>query len=305
MKQSKILLISIAVLALMIMAGCASNQPSPAAEGGSTSSHAQGATIINTSQEDTVINPDALSIEAAVQVGLQYIYDIFGEDVSHMYIEMEFSDWEHITRTLWFGAASENYRNTMEHRAHINQLNEMIMARLDAGEDSEDVFEDMNELFGAVRYSPARFYFFLDAITGERIDIWQTMPDRMQTVDESIPLHEHIEQEWGGDWDAAFAIEADPQIIDGLSQMAEEYAQRHFETQAIADITHDGVFASFVYSGGGYEREKYAAFVVTNDAGREARITIHVESRTVISINTMSNDFIPMDNEGMMREERR
>ena len=316
MKQSKILLISISVLAVLVLTGCGNDQPTAAANTDSPhtsaqdnvpapeSSHAHNVTIINTSHEGTEINPSALSIEAATLVGIQYIYDVFGESVAGMYVEMEFSDWDHITRTLWHGAVTDKYRNTLENRARINELNDEFMARLDAGENSEDVFEDMSDLFGAIGYNPARFYFFIDAITGERIDIWKTTA-QMLTVNESMPLHEYIDQEWDSDWDTAFAVDIDPQKEDELGQIAREYAQRQFYNSTIADVHFEGAFASFIYKGGGFNRESYATFTAINDTGREARISIHVESRTVTSINTMSNDFIPFDESIMVERGER
>ena len=317
MKQSKILLITAAVLALLVMAGCASNEPAPNPNPEATinptqdsaqapeTPHALSATVVDINQEDAVIDPSAMDMEAAALVGIQYIYDVFGTNAGNMYIELEFANWEHVTRTLWIGAVADNYRNTQEQRARINELNDQFMARLEAGEDNEEIFEEMNDLFAAVRYTPALFYFIIDAITGERIDIWRTRQARIQAGNESIPLHEYIEQEWDGDWDAAFApANIDPQTEDELGQMAKAYAQRHFGPQAIEGISYEGAFTSFIYSGGGYDREIYAAFTVTNDAGREARVSIHVESRTVISVNTMSNDFVHVEGYWGMREER-
>ena len=321
MKQSRILLIFVAVLAILIVVGCSNNQPATVANGDTTQGNqdnppqdnvqateapnVRNMTIINVSPEGAVIGSNAMSIEAAVQVGLQYIYDIFGERIADMYIDMEFSEWEHLTRPLWHGAVSDNLRNTVENRARISELNDKFMARLDAGEESEDVFEDMSELFGAVSYSPARFYFFIDAITGERIDIWKTSPARMQVVDESIQLHEYIDQKWDGDWDAAFEVDISPEEIYELGQIARAYAQRQFNNAAIADMNFENAFQAFTYSGGGFIREPYANFSVTNDAGRIAWVSISVEHRRVSSINTMSNDVVPMDMyEGARRVER-
>jgi len=306
MKQARILLISIAALAILIMAGCGGDQPPSDTDSGTyndsaqddvqdpVSSHAQ-VTTINITHEGIVVRPNAMSMEAAAQVGLQYIYDIFGENMAGMYMELEFSDWDNLTRTLWHGAVSHSNRNTLVNRARFNELNDEFIARLDAGEDSEYVHEDMNDLFQAINYSPARFYFNIDAVTGEWIDIWQTTPAMTQAMNETIPLHEYIDQEWDGDWEVAFAIEIPPQEIDELSQMAQEYAQRQFSNSSIASMNFESASAAFVYNGGGFNREANASFAVTNDAGRVAWVSIHVESRTVTSINTMSNDFIPMD----------
>lgn len=310
MKKSKVLFISIVVMAMLVLVGCGNNQVSNAENVNAPAHlaqdppilHAHNVKIINTTHEGTIIPAGTLSMEDATLVGIQYIYNIFGENVFGMYVELNYSDWEHMTRTIWHGAVSANYRYTMENRARLNELNDIFMTRLDAGEDSQDIFDDMSDLFNVYGYSPAQFYFAIDAVTGKRIDIWKTMPSQMQNIRESIPLHEYIEHEWDGDWEAAFAADIDPQELDGFSQLAKEYAQKQFNDSAITEVYFGNVFTSFVYNGGGFDREPFANFTVTDETGRKAQISIHVASRTVISINTMSNDFIPFDEDSMRGE---
>jgi len=309
MKKLKIVFISIAALTMLVLVGCNNNQPSAAENPDAPDYpvqvpqilHAHNVAVINTSHEATTIPSGTLSIEDATGVGIQYIYDIFGENVTGMYVELSFTDWEHMTRTLWHGAVSANYRYTLENRVRLNELNDIFAARLEAGEYSQDIFDDMSHLFDVYGYSSAHFYFAIDAVTGERIDIWKTMPAQMQNVRESIPLHEYIEQEWDGDWDMAFSADIDPDELDELIQLAEEYAQKQFYNSTISNVHFGNASTSFVYIGGGFNREPFAHFTATNDTGRIAQISIHVVSRTVTSINTMSNDFIPID-DGMRGE---
>jgi len=312
MKQSKILLISMSVLAMLLIAGCSQpssaenvrNADNPAQDNAQPSEvlHTHNAIIINTSHEGVEVDPTALSIEEAAQVGAQYILDIFGESIDGMYLELEFADWGHVTRTLWHGAVSVNNRNILENRARNNELNDIFVARLEAGEEAEDIMADMADMFRSYSYTQARFYFFIDAITGERIDIWQSIHVHPHHMDESIALHEYIAQEWGDDWEAAFAVDITQQEKDALSQIATEYAQRHFNNSTVISTDFENAFASFIYAGGGFNRDPSATFLATNNVGREARITIHLGSNTVTSINTMSNDFIPMDVEAFEGE---
>ena len=185
----------------------------------------------------------------------------------------------------------------------MSALNEEVMARHEAGEEWEDIFEDMGDRFRNYSYTHAIYYFFLDAVTGERIDIWQTTPEQIRlSMVESIPLHEYIEQRWGSDWTAAFEADVDPQEEAALAQIAMEYAQRHFNNQTVTGVNLESAFSSFYYNGGGFDRIPYAVFVATSNAGREARISIRIQSQTVLSINTMSNDFVPMEFDDFITE---
>ena len=101
MKLTKILLILMAVLVLLIVAGC-SNQPASIEGTGTTGGPGQdnlppggttpNTTIINTTQEGVAISPGTLPIETATQIGIQYVLDIFGQNVEGMFIDMEYAD---------------------------------------------------------------------------------------------------------------------------------------------------------------------------------------------------------------------
>jgi len=250
--------------------------------------------VLNISHEDVAVDPRAMSIEDAARVGAQYIMDVFGVDIDGMYIEFDFSDWDSNTRILWHGAVSVSNRNTLQHRVRTNELNDEFMARLEAGEDGEDIREEMTGLFEQYSYVHANFYFVIDAISGQRIDLWR--PFNIQTNHEATAFHYYVEDEWAGDWSSAFDIEVTQQDIDNLTQMAREYAQRHFNSTAVVSVEYSSSFATFIYVGdGSFRREASLVFGVTDETGRLATITIHRESQTVTNISTMSNDFIPMD----------
>jgi len=306
MKQTKFLtglFIIVALAAALLLAGCGNN-PSTPAQGNSQPNPAANGTnvnIINTTFGDTAIDPSVLDIGQAAQVGIQYILDVFGQDVAGMYVELEFAVWDHVARAIWHGSVSEDDRNTLANRARNMELHEVIMARQEAGEDWEDIMADMGDAFRPYNYVPAQFYFIIDATTGKRIDIWQSIQAHWNIMDESIPLHEYIENEWDGDWMAASYVDVAPQERDALGQIAQAYAQRHFNNSTVTDMAFDSAFASFIYTGGGFTRDPSATFIVTDDTGRKAWVTIHIQSRTVTAITTMSNDFIPIEFEERMR----
>ncbi|MCL2572127.1 MAG: hypothetical protein FWE11_06955 [Defluviitaleaceae bacterium] len=261
-------------------------------------------TTINTTFEEMELSPAALSLEDAAQIGARYIQDIFGESIDGMYVELEFSDWEHVTRSLWNGAVSVTRRNTLEDRAQLREINEVFSARLEAGEDFEDVNADMEGLFRDFIYTPARFYFVIDAVTGQRINIWKMAPAALnRPLPHYMSTQEYIDREWDGDWESAFEAHVSPQEIEEISQLAMVYAQRHFNTTVVVDLVFDSAFAVLLYAGNGnFDRDASVVFLATDETGREAHLTFELSSRTLTSISTMNNDFIPFEFDYEMME---
>ncbi|MCL2361271.1 MAG: hypothetical protein FWC73_05610 [Defluviitaleaceae bacterium] len=329
-KPKKYLMTAIAIVASIgLLSGCnsedntyqpASNenvrtQDSPTGEAPVREEHpthnpvqAQNLNLINTTFDGTQISSSALSKEEAAQVGARYIMDIFGESIDGMYVELEFSDWEHLNRSLWSGAVSFSRRNTLEQRARLNELNDEFMARYNAGEDPDDINADLMDSFLEQRYTLAHFYFTIDAITGKRIDIRQTTPTTLMIMENQPSDHtvmdEYIEREWGGDWGAAFEANVTPQEIEELSPMALAYAQKHFHTTTVVDVAFESAFATLIYVGNSnFDRVVSASFLAIDETGREAIIAFEMPSRVLTSLSTFNNDFIPIEfEEGEGRE---
>jgi len=109
-------------------------------------------------------------------------------------------------------------------------------------------------------------------------------------------LYNYIQSQWDNDWEAALAYEPTPHDIDELAQIAKEYAQRHFINTTVVEVVYNHSFVSLIYSGNGnFSREPVLNFLATDDTGREAQVTIALESRTVMSISTMHNDIQRME----------
>lgn len=253
-------------------------------------------TIINTTYECTEIPAIALPLDEAAQIGAQYIYDIFGKCIDGMYVELSFMGSErHMTRNIWSGVVSDRDRGTLERMAQSNQLTEEFQARVDAGECPRDVRMNMEDLSIFDTYTPGDFYFMIDAVTGERIDI--SRPSRGSfnfSIDESRALHEYLERRWGRDTSAAFVAEISPRTQEELGHIARDYGQRHFVNTTVTYVEFAGAWASFILSGNNtFDRVVYVSFVVTDSTGRVASVAVALESHTVSAISTMRNDFIP------------
>jgi len=79
-----------------------------------------------------------------------------------------------------------------------------------------------------------------------------------------------------------------------------EYAQRHFESTAVLSVEFSNSFASLIYVGNGNFNRVYSAnFYAIDETGRGAHITFELANRIMNSISTISNDFIPFDDEMM------
>ena len=257
-------------------------------------------TIINITHEDVRVNPLALSLEDAAHIGAQYIYDIFGKCIYGMYVELEFIEWQNMTRTIWRGVVSENDRDTLARMAALyeisQQLNDEINARIEAGEDPYIVRRDMHDISLDFAYVQGDFYFTIDAITGERIDVSRPMSRGRMTVLEYRTLTDYLEREWYGRWEQAFVAELPRQETEELLQIAKEAAQRHFVNTSLVESEHVGSFAIFKYAGnGGFDRLIYVSFNITDETGRVAGVTVSQQTREVTDIGTMRNDILPID----------
>jgi len=253
--------------------------------------------LTNVTEESIVISSLALSMEEAAQVGAQYILDVFGVCIDGMYIEFQFSNWDHMTRSVWFGVVSDVYRNSLFLNQRTNELHDEIMARIDAGECPETVRLDWQNMLEKYQYIPGCFYFFIDAVSGERIDIWRnSTANRGWTRENSAIIEAYVERELGGNWGHLFSQEADPAIIEEFSLIAAKYAQRHFNNSTVVDVEFSGESTSLtVDENNTVVRLIQLNFQVTDDTGRIATVIVCQNSRTLASIFTMSNDMIPIE----------
>ena len=53
----------------------------------------------NNVHANNTISAAAMSMENAAQIGAQYIWDVFGESIDGMYVEMMFANWPSQSRT--------------------------------------------------------------------------------------------------------------------------------------------------------------------------------------------------------------
>jgi hypothetical protein len=236
---------------------------------------------LNNIHVNNTVTASAMPMEAAAELGAQYIWDVFGESIDDMYIELMFANWPSQSRTYWLGIVFPSDPGNM----------------------------DAYDFSRHGRISNELYRFLIDAVTGLRIDISPGFG--------YMPLSSYEEERWANGrcisdevlawhiaWDEMTTTarmeylgisQAD---LDPYLQIAREFARRHFnnsvpiyETESF-DVQHNMVnrFAIDSAELGG------VTFRISDDTGREAEIWIDAETRSLrpgLGIATRDNDFIP------------
>jgi len=244
------------------------------------------------------VNPLAMPIDEAVAAVARYIYDIFGVCINGMYVEIGYTSPEWFTRSRWSGTVSSVNRRTLERLAEMDAWHNEARTRIDAGEHHEDVWMSMPEHLGFVNDTPAEFQFSIDAVTGERIDIWGIASNmRFTTNVEVDAINAFIQNEWGGDWDAALNVEVTPQLRAALYEIAERLGPKQFENTAVISIEFSGAHSNFYVDANGNiaVTAGTAGFAITDENGRVAVMVICIENMEVVSVHSSRNDMVMND----------
>jgi len=103
-------------------------------------------TVVENPNQYFKIPAVAMSIEEAAQIGARYIWDVFGESIDGMYVEMTFGAWPSQSRTYWQGVV----------RAEAFDLESFADGDIEARIALNDTM---------------MYRFSIDAVTGMRVDI--------------------------------------------------------------------------------------------------------------------------------------
>jgi len=239
------------------------------------------------------VSPLALSIDDAVAIVTQHIYEVFGESIDGMYVEIGYTEPEWLTRTLWSANVSSVNRHIVERRVIGDAWSLEVRARVEAGEDWDSVVANPPEIL-LQDYIVADFRVVIDAITGERIDAWHT-----NTAMQPVPMGSHdiieayVASEWDGCWESALNADFTPQMMAELYELAERIAPKQFVNSNVDSVEFSGAHRLLYVNANGnvVARSANAGFTVTDDNGRVAMIMICTDSMRVQSINSSRNDF--------------
>jgi len=255
------------------------------------------AAVTNITAKEVAISPSALSEDDAAWIGATYILEVFGVCIEGMYMELEFTGWDRTTRALWSGVVSHEDRNSIVRMQRANELHDDFMTRRNAGADRETIAIEWESMMENYRYVPGYFYFIIDAVTGERIDIWRNQEAmRGFVTDADDIITRYVYREWRGDWQAAITADVTPDDIARFSKIAADYTQRHFNNTTVSSVAFSWAVSSLIVEGDmNIMRQNSLIYTVMDDTGRVAQVTVCQHSSTVTAIHTSRNDQLLME----------
>jgi len=178
---------------------------------------------------------DALTIEEAAAIGGRYVLDVLDDDLEGMYMEMTFNYNPHISHSTWIG--------------------NIAASPADFGREAEG-------------FMPGLIVFTLDAVTGERISIFDSNVESVTTVGPLELLSE--EERW------ALFPEPDEDEMALALAIAHDYAERHFSDSEVNTIVPGVYFGGTTDSA--YFPSSRLHFVATGDGGKIIEIMIQRET---------------------------
>jgi len=241
-------------------------------------------TIIDLNHGTAKPPAQAMQAEEAAQIGAYYIWDVFGESIDGMYITMNYTAWYGHARTHWAGTVHPT----------IESIG--LDWEFDGENGHEDPFEPM-------------FMFLIDAITGKRVDIMYFGPRVRQhpdgiTADYLMEFRSSLSDTWFfmDVHEQMYYIGLTPEQLKVYTQIAKEFAARHFNNSMIADAELGNDYGTGLNIGPRIDENgnmfavlEGLSFTITDDTGRIAHVRIPAEAgrSRMIRIETQGNDRIP------------
>jgi len=201
---------------------------------------------------------NAISADAAAEIGKQYILDVLGVDIDGKAIHMMYSAHPSMTRTFWRGIVTE------QQDSYLNN---------------------------------ALYDFALDAVSGQRVNISnhnRVMPYMPEEVLNA--LNEFFQDRNRFDEQIALRTGQPPAQLDGYIQTARDFAERHFSATEVVSV--EFVNSNALRFGFDEHRNLAAighqlVFTATDSTGRVAYLAIDQETHELIWLFTESNDIVP------------
>lgn len=221
-------------------------------------------------ESSAVPSANALTYETAAEMGAQYIWDMFGKSLDGKTVIMTYSNPPSATRAFWMGRVVEA--------------------------DEVDFYDHASILFT----------FSIDAVTGERIDIFTAIHSVEPSEDVRAALVEFSNHSQGtstvspvNEMDMLIALRSGglpPAQLDDYIYVAKGFAQRHFGTTEVvsAELRNINALAFDLDENGNlFATSRQLVFEVTDNTGRVADIAITEATRQLIWLLTSSNDIVP------------
>jgi len=237
---------------------------------------------------NNTVSAAAMPMDEAAQIGALYIWDIFGESIDGMHVEMLFGSWPSHSRAYWIGIV---FPTQLDEIPDNDMSQEAIDARI-------------------ARANSELYRFIIDAVTGLRIDISpgfgyvsqltqeeRQALDSVRITDEQIAWHVAWQEKTTSERMAYLGLSQED--IEPYLETAREFARRHFNNSAVAYETES--FNVLHNVGRHLSRDVEVGLggielVISDDTGREAIIMVNAGThrlRSGLGIRTEHNDFIP------------
>jgi len=217
---------------------------------------------------------NALCPDTAAWMGAMYIWDVFGESINGMSVEMSYHAWPSHTRTYWFGRVVDS-REAL------------------TGED--------------LMRAPSIFDFSIDSVTGERINMLN-VTSVTRSLEVNTALNQQIARSGYGRYvdgtgdtifDTLYNMRVSQQMPERLNeqkQVAVDIVQRHCPNTVVANVEFltFGIGGLDVDDSGDLVILSHTlAFHVTNTNGRVIEVIFDEITGEVREIVTSLNDVIP------------
>jgi hypothetical protein len=131
--------------------------------------------------------------------------------------------------------------------------------------------------------------FTIDAVSGERIGIRDRRDNNTDLSGKPLTLDEY-----------EALLSTTPANIGEYAQLVKEYAQKHFHLTDVISVVFNSTQIVVEQSGSGDSirntviyKETLLSFTATDELGREAIVTVSMETRKLQNLTTQHNDFMP------------
>jgi len=245
---------------------------------------------------DIVISDHALSIDEAAQIGAKYIWEMFGESIDGMAVEMQYTIWPSSTRPYWVGVVGLEPRPILGPE-DIIFVEETLVLSENGGQAVTQIRLEFRE---GIEMPQMLFQFTIDAVTGERIDVINKTRaldnDDTITEEELLRITQIEFQAMHDGTPNPFAIVLTSNQIETYSQLARNFSQKHFTNSTVVDVEFVRSWAAAWgrnTDGDIVATAHILNFNSTDDTGRTANISINMGSQQLLEVITHHNDLAP------------
>ena len=209
----------------------------------------------------------AIPMEEAAQIGAQYIWDVFGEDISGKTVTMQYGAWVHTIRAHWIGNV---------HEPEVPGTNFFFVIDAFTGERID--IEDRNEPPPLSGGEALKWRLEEGAFAWEPVYVHDASVYVRSLVDPVVfPT-----------------FDPTPEQLEIFTEMAKDFAQRHFNDTRVVSAE----LSTYGFQIGPDANENLLAvpslwFTVLDETGREATVWLCGATNRLKSINTSANDIIP------------